>query len=59
MILVLVLMGFVSIHADGLRGGNPGGDEGAGVPGAEREVRDAAAAEARDGGRRRWRKWAR
>ena len=50
MVLVLVVMGFVSVHADRLRGEKPGGDEGAGVPGAEREVRDADAAEARDGG---------
>jgi SRSO17 transposase len=50
LILVLVVMGFVAIHADGLRGGKSGGDSGAGVPGAEREVRGAAAEAARDGG---------
>lgn len=52
MILVLAVMGFVAIHADGLRGGKSGPDEGAGVPGAERAVRGAAEEAARDGGDR-------
>ena len=50
LILVLVVMGFVCIHADGLRGGKSGPDAGAGVPGAERPVRGGVDAEARDGG---------
>ena len=50
--LALVVMGFVSIHADRLRGGKPGGDQGSGVPGAERQVRGAAPQEARDDGDR-------
>lgn len=50
LVLVLVVMGFVCIRADGIRGGKPGGDAGAGVPGAERAVRGAVAEAARDGG---------
>ena len=42
LILALIVMGFVSAHTDRLRGGKPGGDVGAGVPGAERPVRRAA-----------------
>jgi SRSO17 transposase len=41
LILALIVMAFVSIHTDRLRGEKPTGDDGAGVPGAEREVRDA------------------
>jgi SRSO17 transposase len=39
--LCLVVTAFVSIHTDRLRGGKPAGDDGAGVPGAERPVRHA------------------
>ncbi len=41
LILCLIVMGFVSIHTDRLRGEKSAGDDGAGVPGAERPVRDA------------------
>jgi SRSO17 transposase len=44
--LALAVMGFVSVHTDRRRGEKPGGDDGAGVPCAERAVRGAAAAEA-------------
>jgi SRSO17 transposase len=37
--LALVVLGFVSVHTDRLRGEKPAGDDGAGVPGSEREVR--------------------
>jgi SRSO17 transposase len=37
--LALIVMAFVSIHTDRLRGEKPAGDDGAGVPGAEHEVR--------------------
>ncbi len=40
LILGLIVMGFVSVHTDRLRGGKSEGDEGAGVPGVERAVRD-------------------
>jgi SRSO17 transposase len=39
--LALIVMGFVSTHTDRLRGEKPAGDNGAGVPGAEHEVRGA------------------
>lgn len=42
LILVLIVMGFVSIHTDRLRGEKPGGDARTGVPGAECSVRGAA-----------------
>ena len=38
LILSLVVLGFVSIQTDRLRGEKPGCDDGAGVPGVEREV---------------------
>jgi SRSO17 transposase len=41
-VLCLLVVGFVAAHADGLRGEKPGGDRGAGVPGAERPVRRVA-----------------
>jgi SRSO17 transposase len=51
LILALVVMGFVSIHADRLRGEKPGGDQGAGVPGLEPALRGAVAPATRhDGG---------
>jgi SRSO17 transposase len=40
--LCLVTMGFVAGQADRLRGGKPGGDDGAGVPGAEPALRGLA-----------------
>jgi SRSO17 transposase len=48
--LALIVLGFVAIHTDRLRGGKPATDEGAGVPGTERAVREAVAEAARDGG---------
>lgn len=39
LVLGLVVLGFVSIHTNRLRGEKPAGDAGAGVPGAERAVR--------------------
>jgi SRSO17 transposase len=50
LILGLVVLGFVSIHTDRLRGGKPTGDDGAGVPGAQRPVRDRVPPEARGTG---------
>ena len=41
LILSLVVLGFVSVHTDRLRGEKPAGDDGAGVPGVERAVRCA------------------
>jgi SRSO17 transposase len=38
LILGLIVMAFVSIHTDRLRGGKPASDDGAGVPGAERAL---------------------
>ena len=40
--LCLLVVGFVASHADGLRGGKPGGDGRASVPGAERPVQPTA-----------------
>jgi SRSO17 transposase len=48
--LALIVLGFVSIHTDRLRGGKPAADQGAGVPGAERAMREAIAEAPRDGG---------
>jgi SRSO17 transposase len=39
LILALVVLGFVATHTERLRGGKPGGDGGAGVPGVEPAVR--------------------
>ena len=39
LVLSLVVLGFVSIHTDRLRGEKPAGDDGAGGPGVERPVR--------------------
>jgi SRSO17 transposase len=50
LILGLVVLGFVSIHTDRLRGEKPAGDDGAGVPGAERPVRGDVPTEARGAG---------
>jgi SRSO17 transposase len=49
LILALIVMGFVSIHTDQLRGEKSAGDDGAGVPGAERPVRDAVSPSPGDG----------
>jgi SRSO17 transposase len=46
--LALVVLGFVSVHTDRLRGEKPTGDDGAGVPGSEREVRRPVPPPARD-----------
>lgn len=47
--LALIVLGFVSIHTDRPRGEKPAADQGAGVPGAERPVRETAEEKARDG----------
>ncbi len=39
LILALIVMAFVSIHTERLRGEKPAGDPGAGVPGAQRPLR--------------------
>ena len=44
--LCLAVLAFVALHAERLRGEKPGGDSGAGVPGAERPLRAAAGAAA-------------
>lgn len=51
LILGLVVLGFVSIHTDRLRGEKPARDGGAGVPGAQRPVRGDVPPEARGTGR--------
>jgi SRSO17 transposase len=48
--LCLVVLGFVAGQAQGLRGEKPGGDNRAGVPGAELGVRGVAGGAAGDGG---------
>ena len=48
--LALVVLGFVSVHTDRLRGGKPARDKGAGVPGVERPVRDVVPPTPRAGG---------
>jgi len=48
--LSLIVMGFVSIHTDRLRGKKSAGDEGAGVPGVERAVCDPVPPDAGDAG---------
>jgi len=50
LILGLVVLGFVSIHTDRLRGEKSPGDDGAGVPGAQRPVRAHVPPQARDVG---------
>ncbi len=50
LILGLIVMGFVSVHTDRLRGEKSRGDEGAGVPGVERAVWGSVAPSARDAG---------
>jgi SRSO17 transposase len=39
--LALIVMGFVSVHTERLRGEKPTGDDGAGLPGVERALCDA------------------
>ena len=48
LILALIVLGFVSVHTDRLRGEKPAGDGGASMPGIERPLRGAAAPAARD-----------
>jgi SRSO17 transposase len=50
LLLCLVTLTFVAGQAEGLRGEKPGGDGGAGVPGAELGVRGVAGAAAGDNG---------
>src|SRR5829696_6765755 len=50
LVLSLVVLGFVSIHTDRLRGEKPAGDDGAGVPGAERALHVDVPPEAWDTG---------
>ena len=50
LILSLIVMGFVSVHTDRLRGKKSAGDEGAGVPGVERAVRDPVLSSSGDAG---------
>ena len=50
LILALIVLGFVSAHTQRLRGEKPTGDEGAGVPGFEPALRDAAGPPPRDTG---------
>jgi SRSO17 transposase len=52
LILALIVMGFVSVHTDRLRGEKSGGDEGAGVPGIERAMYDPVPSSAGDAGDR-------
>ena len=46
--LCLVALAFVALHTDRLRGGKPGGDAGAGVPGASADVPAVPGPAARD-----------
>jgi SRSO17 transposase len=50
LILALIVLGFVSIHTDRLRGEKSAGDDGAGVPGAEPALRAAVPPSPRDPG---------
>jgi SRSO17 transposase len=50
--LALIVLLFVAIHTDRLRGGKPAADDGAGVPGAERAMRGAVPPPAGDAGAR-------
>jgi SRSO17 transposase len=52
LILALIVLGFVSIHTDRLRGEKSTGDDGASVPGAEPALRDAGASPSPDFGGR-------
>jgi SRSO17 transposase len=48
LILALIVLGFVSVHTNRLRGEKPAGDAGASMPGAERPLRGAVAPPAGD-----------
>jgi SRSO17 transposase len=48
LILALLVLGFVSIHTDRLRGEKSAGDDGAGVPGTEPALRHAGTSPSRD-----------
>ena len=50
MVLCLVVRGFVAEQTDRLRGGKPGGDAGAGVPGVEPALPELAGGAAGDDG---------
>ncbi|MGA7203003.1 MAG: IS701 family transposase [Specibacter sp.] len=50
LVLALIVLGFVSVHTDRLRGEKPAGDAGAGVPGAERPLRGAVPPPSGDAG---------
>src|SRR5262245_7398647 len=50
LILALIVLGFVAVHTDRLRGEKSPGDDGAGVPCAEGALRDPVSPPARDGG---------
>ena len=52
LVLCTLVLGFVALHTERLRGGKPGPDAGAGVPGAEREVSPACSGGG--GGRLTW-----
>jgi SRSO17 transposase len=51
LILALIVLGFVSAHTERLRGEKPAGEPGAGVPGFEPALRDAAGPPPRDPGK--------
>jgi SRSO17 transposase len=56
LVLALIVLGFVAVHTDRLRGEKPASDDGAGVPGFERPLRGAVppkAGDARGQSRRR------
>jgi len=50
LLLGLIVLGFVSLHTERLRGEKPAGDAGAGVPGAERALPGAVASATGDDG---------
>jgi SRSO17 transposase len=49
LVLTLIVLGFVAVHTERLRGGKPSGDAGAGVPGIERGVPTAVPEATPDG----------
>ena len=52
LILSLIVLGFVSLHTERLRGGKPPGDKGASVSGAQPALRDAVLPPSSSGGSR-------